>query len=566
MSVEFGIYPLTGILLAGLLYGIYWLLIRMRCHPRTSQWYIVASVVVSLIVTFMQPVRYVTPDAEWMSGNATESSPTLTSQNGNALNETNQVPIITHSAPKHEESPTTKPLLDTNVFIGEAVPVLKTIYLVGLAAMLIFFLLQMAWMVRIRKRSTHMEMENGVRVYDTDISVPFSYGNSIFMPKEMERLVRDDVFLHESKHLSHHHYLKLCLMQLFQSVGWFNPFIWIFAKECKMQQEMEVDQDVVKSGRNRELYQMNLLKMCLKSNSWVQIMPAFGSSLIKRRILFMNQWKPSKNATARMSVSFVLLVLLLTGTAFVTFDTKLGKRPIDGCWTIEWIKNSDSPYEVTPFLTNNHYWGNGMEMNFSWYSRFNGVNMNFNFSGTPVTYLNDKYYDDKGDEMDITMPDADTYLYRWTRTPEMTAMASGSDITEKWKRTEPDKGVLRIIKSFREAQKDKSRLLCGVWREVPDTVEYQENYLTVSNGIYGRFTIYSNPKSYWCSAGGWCGEIFFRNDEKVYVGDRFEDIEWHTRDSMTLIIPRDSGVVEHHVYRRSKLPERFLRCLTATED
>lgn len=411
-----------------------------------------------------------------------------------------------------------------------------------------------------------MEMENGVRVYDTDIAVPFSYGNSIFMPKEMERLVRDDVFLHESKHLSHHHYLKLCLMQLLQSVGWFNPFIWLFAKEYKMQQEMEVDQDVVKSGRNRELYQMNLLKMCLKSNSWVQIMPAFGGSLIKRRILFMNQWKPSKTATTRMSVSFALLVLLLTGTAFVTFDTKLGKRPIDGCWTIEWIKNSDSPYEVTPFLTNNHYWGNGMEMNFSWYSRYNSVNMNFNFSGTPVTYLNGKYYDDKGDEMDIMMPDADTYLYRWTRTPEMTAMASGSDITEKWKRTEPDKGVLRIIKSFREAQKDKSRLLCGVWREVPDTVEYQEHYLTVSNGIYGRFTIYSNPKSYWCSAGGWCGEIFFRNDEKVFVGDRFEDIEWHTRDSMTLIIPRESGVVEHHVYRRSKLPERFLRCLTATED
>ena len=207
-----------------------------------------------------------------------------------------------------------------------------------------------------------------------------------------------------------------------------------------------------------------------------------------------------------------------------------------------------------------------MEMNFSWYSRFNGVNMNFNFSGCPVTYLNDKYYDDKGDEMDITMPDADTYLYRWTRTPEMTAMTSGPDITEKWKRTEPDKGVLRIIKSFREAQKDKSRLLCGVWREVPDTVEYQENYLTVSNGIYGRFTIYSNPKSYWCSAGGWCGEIFFRSDEKVFVGDRYEDIEWHSRDSMTLIIPRESGVVEHHVYRRSKLPERFLRCLTATED
>ena len=109
-------------------------------------------------------------------------------------------------------------------------------------------------------------------------------------------------------------------------------------------------------------------------------------------------------------------------------------------------------------------------------------------------------------------------------------------------------------------------MLCGVWKEDPDTIPYQEHYLTVSNGIYSRFTIFSDPKSYWCSAGGWCGDIRFESDDRVFVGDRYENVEWHTKDSMTLVIPRENGVIERHVYRRhSELPERFRLCLTAAD-
>ena len=464
------------------------------------------------------------------------------------------------------EVSTRKSLLPFNILTQKATNMMTYIYFAGLCVMLIYLMTQIFWLVRIRQRSTHMEMEDGVRVYDTDVPVPFSFGNSIFIPAGMEKDVREDVFLHESKHLSHRHYRKLCLMQLMLTIGWFNPFVWLFTNEHKLQQEMEVDQDVMDSGRNRELYQMNLLKMCLKNNSWVQIMPAFGSSVIKKRILFMNNWKPSKTATLRISVAFLILLLMLGTTAFVTFRTKVDKCPIDGVWTTEWIRNTDQKEELVPGLAGNAFYGNDMMMNFTWFSRYNGVNMRFNFSGEPQVWQDGNIYDYKGDKMDIKlMDDGMKFRKRFKRTPKMTNLVDGSDVTEQWRRVEPDKDVLRILHALYTAGQDKSRNVYGIWQENIDTVQYLSNYFVANKDIYARFTIWQEPDSYWCSAGGWCGDFRILADDRVFMSDRTSTVVWHDKDSMTLIIPRDSGILEPHIYYRSKLPDRFLRCLTAAE-
>jgi len=567
MSVEFGIFPLTGILLATLLYGIYRLLIRMRCNPHTSQWYIVAAVGVSLLVTFMQPVTLIDRNAEKGSESEIQSSSPVVVENPNSdANITQTVVANTENTQTFEPIHETQPIINNDIINVEAVTVIRIVYIVGVIAMLLFFIIQIVWLVRIRQRSTHMEMENGVRVYDTDVPVPFSFGNSVFMPEGMEKQVRDDVFLHESKHLLHGHYRKLCLMQIMQAIGWFNPFIWLFTNEYKLQQEMEVDQDVMDSGRDREQYQMNLLKMCLKNNNWVQIMPAFSSSVIKRRILFMNHWKPSRTATIRMVTSFAVLILLLVTTAFATSSTKIDKCPIDGVWTTEWIRNTDQKEELVPSLAGNAFYGNDMMMNFTWFSRYNGVNMRFNFSGEPQIWRNGKIYDDNGNIMDIKLKDnGKKFLKRFKRTPKMTNLVDGSDVTEQWKRIEPDKDVLRILHALFTAGQDKSRNVYGIWQENIDTVQYLSNYFVTNKDIYARFTIWQEPDSYWCSAGGWCGDFRILADDRVFMSDRTSTVVWHDKDSMTLIIPRDSGILEPHIYYRSKLPDRFLRCLTAAE-
>ena len=606
MSIEFGLFPLTGILLAGLLYGIYWLLLRKRCHPRTSQWFIVASVVVSLLVSFVQPVRYDARHSRFerssLDRQHSESKEPLIVVDGTVLGYPPEAPhgmvsddesqlckildidednissvtVLKGTASKAVygskgengviEVTTRKSLLPMDFFTRKATKIMRYIYLAGLCVMLIYMLTQILWLIRVRRRSTHMELERGVRVYDTDIPTPFSFANSVFMPRGMDEGLRNDVLVHEREHIRHHHYAKLCVMHLLHSLGWFNPFVWLFAKEQKVQQEMEVDCEVMKGGYDRERYQINLLKMCLKHSSWVQIMPAFGSSVIKRRILFMNNWKPSRSSTIRISAAFLMLLLMLGTTAFATFQTKVQKCPIDGCWTCEWIRNTDEKYENVPSLAGNMFYGNDMMMNFSWFSRYNGVNMRFNFSGEPQVWSNGRIYDYKGDEMDITLKDGGKkFRKRFKRTPKMTNLVDGADVTEEWRRVEPDMDVLRILNALRSAGQDNSHPVYGVWQENNDTDPYQFNYYVVSGDIFARFTIYQDPDNYWCSAGGWCGDFRYEAEDRVFMSDRISAIEWHNKDSMTLIIPRDSDRLEPHNYHRSKLPDRFLRCLSASE-
>ena len=52
MNIEFGIYPLAGIVLSAVLYAVYRFALRMRVTPRTSQVFILAAVAFSLAATF----------------------------------------------------------------------------------------------------------------------------------------------------------------------------------------------------------------------------------------------------------------------------------------------------------------------------------------------------------------------------------------------------------------------------------------------------------------------------------------------------------------------------------
>ena len=159
---------------------------------------------------------------------------------------------------------------------------------------------------------------------------------------------------------------------------------------------------------------MNLLRICLPGNKWVQIMPAFGSSIVKQRILFMNRWKPTRNASFRLVAAVLAALLIFGGTAYAVRKTAKEQSPFDGCWTMDWIRETNSLIENVPSLAGNMFYGNDMMFNFSWFGRYNGVNMRFNFSGEPQYYRNGKIYDYRGKEMNLKLTDSNTFQKRWS--------------------------------------------------------------------------------------------------------------------------------------------------------
>ena len=65
-------------------------------------------------------------------------------------------------------------------------------------------------------------------------------------------------------------------MLLLVALNWFNPFVWMFFNEMKMQQELEVDMDVLAEGIDRRNYQMSLLQVCVQNSRWLMVQSAFG--------------------------------------------------------------------------------------------------------------------------------------------------------------------------------------------------------------------------------------------------------------------------------------------------
>jgi hypothetical protein len=163
------------------------------------------------------------------------------------------------------------------------------LYAAGVVVVMSGFVAQLSWYWRMRKKSTLETKDEDVEVFTASCGTPFSFFNSVFLPSGLEGEVMRYALIHEKCHIRHRHFYKLCLMLLLVALHWFNPFVWMFFNEMKMQQELEVDLDVLAEGIDRRNYQMSLLQICVQNSRWLMVQSAFGSKSLKQRILFMNK-------------------------------------------------------------------------------------------------------------------------------------------------------------------------------------------------------------------------------------------------------------------------------------
>ncbi len=559
MTFSFGIFPLIGIALAALLFAVYRLWLRMKCQPRFTQRYIKLALAASLLVTFVHPVRIV--QDEWQEVPASVSSykkeqkaeqDTISRQ----FIELMQTDLAKQPKSDKDEFLPTRPTKQTHLLL--------LIYIIGIGCMMCYILVQLIWLLKVRLHNRLMERQDNVCIYESELSTPFSFGHSIFLPTTLDSDIQPFVLLHERSHLRHHHFLWLCLMEILIALQWFNPFAWLLLNELKLQQEMEVDADLMQNGVDREAYQMSLLRVCSNSGRWVLMQTAFGASPLKYRILFMNH-SVSKQASRNRIFAAVLSLLLLVGTSIVlSCKTEKEKSPLDGCWKSDWIRNSDDKYEHVVSLYNNKFWGNNMMINFSWFDRYKEVNMRYNFSGEQQIYSNGKLHTAKGDTLRITWLDDDNVQEEWDRDPDQVELVDGATITEQRHRVKPDKGAMRILRAMYTAGEDHRYKISGVWQCDNDTTPNINHYFVVNGDIF--FTMswhYSDKKYLRRGAGGWSGDFRWVSENAIFLSDRTATVKWKDNDHITIYTPREEydDIVSYHRIRA--LPEDLHLLLTA---
>lgn len=131
----------------------------------------------------------------------------------------------------------------------------------------------------------------------------FSFFKHIFLVKEK---YHPYILEHERVHVNRGHSFDILFFELIKCFQWFNPFVWIAARELKVQHEYEAD--FVASLVNKNEYQALLLSSVLEVDL-VPMTNSFHCLTIKKRFTMMNKKRSGKLAAAKslMALPFVLL-------------------------------------------------------------------------------------------------------------------------------------------------------------------------------------------------------------------------------------------------------------------
>ena len=415
ISIQFGIYPLMGLVVAVLLYTVYRVALRLKCSAPQSMTYIYCAILATTLSTFISLNRTVEPALSYVT---TSVSPTL-------------------SATSPEKSTATTPAsnnmvedvanLNTSESIGNAtssaaslfqnvMPLLKWVYLAGILVIIVNLVLQLLWYIRERRQCDIISYDSDATIYSTDTQVPFSFGRSIFIPTTLDEHIRPFVLDHERCHIRHNHFRKLCLLQILLAANWFNPFVWLFFREMKLQQECEVDHDILAKGINRIDYQMSLWKVCIGNGNWRLIQSSFGTKDIKQRLLFMNNQTSKRKTRLRISMALSIMAIIIGGAAAFACQTNttVRRHPLEGYWMMDFTRPAGSGEEYYPPFRQYAFYNHDTFFTPHFNYR-NGMLFRFGFSGEEVKLRNDTLVNAYGEPMVYRFINESTFQSDWKR-------------------------------------------------------------------------------------------------------------------------------------------------------
>jgi len=200
----------------------------------------------------------------------------------------------------------------------------SVIWLVGVAAMLLYAAVSYLWMRRKVRASIHVS--DAVWICD-DIKTPFILGifkPRIYLPSGMDEGTEAHVVAHENAHMKRRDHWWKPLGFLLLAVYWFNPVVWLAYILLCRDIELACDEKVIRGmAKGDMLAYSEALYSCSVPRKMVMVCPlAFGEVGVKERIkTVLNYKKPAFWVVVVAVVAcIVVAVCFLTNPAPLTFD------------------------------------------------------------------------------------------------------------------------------------------------------------------------------------------------------------------------------------------------------
>jgi len=169
--------------------------------------------------------------------------------------------------------------------------VLMWIWVSGMAAVLINTVLAGARVERIIRSCSLKRRIGRVRlvIVDSPEVTPFSFGRTMVINRADIAADGHMIMVHEMQHIRLYHTVDIAVARLVAIVCWFNPAVWLMARELSRVHEYEVDRCVLRAGVDMRSYQYMLIGHACTHNTSPSMVNGLRQSNLKLRIGMMQR-------------------------------------------------------------------------------------------------------------------------------------------------------------------------------------------------------------------------------------------------------------------------------------
>lgn len=270
----------------GIMYVLYWLLLRNLTHFKANRYFLLASVVLAIICAAF-PLKY---EVLMQAPAAIQSSEFTDQFQRDVANTIVQQPE------------------DSSISIWG---ILLAVYCIGFALVLLRLLIQSWKPVQIILQTNPKKIDDYLLHENTVYKMPFSFFNRILIhPEYFKQNEINDILTHEKVHIQERHWIDLFIIELLTVFFWFNPFIWLFEHAIKQNHEYLADKGVLSRGQSPVRYQALLINQ-LMGTKVIGMANHLNFALGPTRFKMMTKEKCSKRKLYRMIWLLPVLTLLM---------------------------------------------------------------------------------------------------------------------------------------------------------------------------------------------------------------------------------------------------------------
>lgn len=289
------IYIFKIMLCSGILFGYYWLALRNKIFHQYNRFYLLASVVLSLILPFVK-INI------WHNANAAQ---------------TGSIQLLKVVSGGNEYLDDIVLSANRNPFT--TVQLLQLFYCVISVIFLFIFIRGLVKIYILYKNHEHTIVEKIQLIHCSDQSTPFSFLKYIFWNTHIDinSSTGRQIFKHELSHVQQKHTHDKLFINIILVFLWCNPFYWLIRKELNLIHEFIADKAAVEDNDTAAFAHM-ILQAAYPRQQFHLTNPFFYSP-IKRRLSMLT--KNNKSKVGYIGRVLVLPLLLLIFAAF-SFKTK----------------------------------------------------------------------------------------------------------------------------------------------------------------------------------------------------------------------------------------------------